>query len=455
MTSREEALSRTTRLINQHYFDGGADEGAIAAGLGATTVRLLGNADNLSSRSGQAAFVTAFQLIARMGIGIELQAPETALVAEVAPLRRGTLRAALLDLGSDLVPDTVVREQPGEAQLTFAFGDTACAHRSPIFVMASDLGCLLTEEETERARLRGDFPLGGLAAAAAAAAITLAEALPQIEQAAGMERAGRRHPSPGPPVRIDLTQLFPTLRACIAQLGRVDAISAGAVTNAFVAVLSWLPGVSGALRAIDDDGVEIHNLNRCLQFRAGDIRNPKVDALRSSSSALFEIDGIEARLTPESLAAIAPLADRVVAGVDNSNARWFAQEQWPSHLYIGATSNQEAVLTTHHPGEPCAGCAHPDPLPEGEMVPTISFVSFWAGLLQACALLVEAERPQPAQRVTVYPFALGQSSSSRVAELPTGGRCAIHCPVSAEIALRNERSGSSATVRRQLGQPNS
>jgi molybdopterin/thiamine biosynthesis adenylyltransferase len=445
VTSREEALSRTTRLINQHYFDGEADESAIAVGLGATTVRLLGNADNLSSRSGQAAFVTAFQLITRMGIGIELQAPEAALVAEVVPLRHSTLRAALLDLGSDLVPDTVVREQPGEAQVTFAFGDTSCANGSPIFVTASDLGCLLTREETERARLVCDFPLGGLAAAAAAAAIALTEALPQIEQATGMKRASRRHPSPGPPVRIELAKLFPTLRPCAAYLGRVDAISAGAVTNALVAVLSWLPEVSAALRAIDDDGVEIHNLNRCLQFRAGDNRKSKVDALRGSSSGLIEIDGIKARLTPESLAGIAPLADRVVAGVDNSKARWFVQEQWPPHLYIGATSNQEAVLTTHHPGEPCAGCAHPDPLPEGEMVPTISFVSFWAGLLQACALLVEAERPQPAQRVTMYPFALGQSNWGRAAELPTAGRCAIHCPVSDEIDLHKEGSDRSST----------
>jgi molybdopterin/thiamine biosynthesis adenylyltransferase len=437
MMSREKALSRTTRLINQHYFDSEADEDAIAVGLGATTVRLLGNAENLSSRSGQAAFATAFQLIARMGIGIELDAPEVPLVAEVAPLRRRTLRAALLDLGSDLVPGTVLREQRGEVQATFAFGDTPCAHEGTIFVTATDLGCLLTEDGTERTRLSGDFPLGGLAAAAAAAAVALVAALPQIEQVAGMERAGRRHPSPGPPVRIDLSELFPTLRARAAALGRIDAVSAGAVTNALVAVLAWLPEMSAALRAIDDDDVEIHNVNRCLQFRAGDVRKSKVDALRASSRELFAIDGVKTRLTPQSLDEIAPLADRVVAGVDNSSARWFVQEQWPRHLYIGATSNQEAVLTTHHPGEPCAGCAHPDPLPGGEMVPTISFVSFWAGLLQACALLVEAEQPQPARRVTVYPFALGQPVWSSAAELPTGGRCAIHCPVSAEIGLTN------------------
>lgn len=446
--SREEALSRTTRLINEHYFDGAADEGAIAAGLRASTVRLIGDAENLSSRSGQAAFVAAFQLIARMGIGIELHAPEVGLVAEVAPLRGHTLRAALLDLGSDLVPGTVVREQTGEAQATFAFGDTPCPEDGAIFVTATDLGCLLTADEAERTRLDSEFPLGALASGAAVAAIALTAALPQVESATGTSRSDRRHPSPGPPVQIDLARLFPTIRAEDVELGKLDVISAGAVTNALVAALAWLPRVSADVRVIDDDEVEISNLNRGPRLRASDAGRPKVTVLAESSRGSLTIRGVEDRLDPESLAEIAPLAEHVLAGVDNSNARWFIQEQWPPHLYIGATSNHEAVLTTHHPGEPCAGCAHPDPLPEGRVVPTISFVSFWAGLLQACALLAEIDEPSPARRVTVYPFALGQPVWSSAADLPAGGRCAIHCPVSAEIDVTHEAAHSDQEMSR-------
>lgn len=441
--SREEALSRTTRLINEQYFDGSADEGAIAAGLGASTVRLIGDAENLSSRSGQAAFVNAFQLISRMGIGVELRAPEVQLVAEVAPLHGRMLRAALLDLGSDLVPGTVVREQNGEAHATFAFGDTPCAQKEAIFVTATDLGCLLTSEKAECARLTSECPLGALASGAAVAAIALNAALPQVELATGTRRSDRRHPSPGPPVRIDLAEFFPTIGAGAATLGRIDAISAGAVTNALLAALIWLPGVSADMRAIDDDDVDISNLNRGPQLRAADAGRPKVEVLAESSTGSFRIDGIKARLNPESLTRIAPLAERVLAGVDNDKARWFTQEQWPPYLYIGATSNNAAVLTTHHPGEPCAGCAHPDPLPRNEMVPTISFVSFWAGLLQACALLAEAEEPFPARRVTVYPFALGERIWCNAVDLPTGGRCAIGCPASAEINLLHERAEDS------------
>ena len=79
--SSEKALSRTTRLVNQEIFDGRASEPAITRGLLATTVRLVADETNMSSIAGQAALISAFQLIARMGIGIELRVPDLPLVA--------------------------------------------------------------------------------------------------------------------------------------------------------------------------------------------------------------------------------------------------------------------------------------------------------------------------------------------------------------------------------------
>lgn len=134
----------------------------------------------------------------------------------------------------------------------------------------------------------------------------------------------------------------------------------------------------------------------------------------------------------------------VAVGVDNSSSRWFVQQQWPDRLYVGATNNREAVLTAHHPGEPCAGCAHPDPVEPGEMVPTISFVSFWAGLLQACALLAEADTAQGARRVVVYPFGLGEKLWSMASALPKGARCAIGCPASGTIEIVRQGTPSAS-----------
>lgn len=424
----EAALARTTRLINQEFFDGNAEEPAIAAGLTATTVRLIADSWNMAGRGGQAALVTSFQVVARMGIRIDLIAPETELVAVVPPLRQPTLRAALADLREDLVPDYAPPEHGKQADATFVFGDSPCEESDAIGVTVGDLTCRL-DRTAEPARLSCDYPLGALAAAAAIGAIALHAALLQIELATGLARTNRPRPSPGPPVDVDLTHIFPTLSARSLD-APVDAISAGAITNAFVACGLWLPENTSAMRVFDDDDVAIHNINRCLQFRASDTDQPKVDVLHEASSSGLSIIGINARFDEANADDYRPLADRVVVGVDNIPARWWAQEEWPQNLYIGATTNTEAIATNHHPGGPCAGCAHPDSGPTPDEIPTISFVSLWAGLLQLCALSTEGVEPSPARRVTVYPFALGGSSWGTVSELRPSANCAIACPAS-------------------------
>jgi len=426
----ELALSRTTRLINQTFFDHRADESAITTGLLATTTRLVADEVNMSTRSGQAALVSAFQLVARMGIGIELIVPDVPLVAEIPPLHQPTLLSALLELGQDLIPGATVCANAEHADVTFVFGDSPCQGQDAIYITASDLGCLLTRDRARGAvRFTGDPPIGALAAGAAAAAIALDTALTYIARATGTSRGAKPQPSPGPPVNIDLAELFPRLSAGQPHLGEIDAISAGAITNALVSTLLWLPETTADLRVLDDDSGELSNVNRNVQQRASDDGKPKVEILRSSHTSRLKIIGVNARFPERDRDDILPLAERVVVGVDHIPARWWVQEEWPANLYIGATSSHEAIVTTHHPDEPCAGCAHPHPLTlaDDEFVPTISIVSFWAGLLQACALLSEATRPERASRRTVYPFGLGEKHWCRSVELPTGAHCAIDC----------------------------
>src|SRR5258707_6142151 len=121
----EAALARTTRLINEEYFGGAADTEAIASGLLGTTVRLAADEKNTSTLAGQAALVTAFQLTTRLGIGIELIVPEIQPVRAVPPLRAPRLRAALIDLGADLIPGVMIRQTAFDAKLAFVFGDSA------------------------------------------------------------------------------------------------------------------------------------------------------------------------------------------------------------------------------------------------------------------------------------------------------------------------------------------
>jgi hypothetical protein len=439
MVTPEVVLTRSARLINEQYFAGEADEDAIVAGLMATTVRLVADEQNMSSIGGQAALVTTFQLIARLGLGVELIVPDVELVTEVPPLRRPTLRAALLELGEDLLPQQTVRAFELSEDVTFVFGDSE--YETGLRVQVMDLGCRIVKAGSASSRVESGCPLGGLAAGTAAAAIALDAALPRIEEATRMRRTTRPRPSVGPPVDIDLGLIFPSLEEGLLGCPRFDVVSGGAVTNALVNVFHWLAPLVPDMFVLDDDDVDWHNLNRCVQFRASDVMTAKTDALQKTSTGLLTIKGTRGRFaaTGEQL-----MADHVAVGVDDIRARWWVQESWPSHLYVAATSNYEAVVTTHHPGQACAGCAHPEAAAPRSEIPTISFVSYWAGLIQACALLADLSGESDARRITVYLFALGERTWWTASRLTPVRGCAIACPASRALSRESQfgRSGA-------------
>jgi hypothetical protein len=428
VSDRYFAGSRTARLINQAFFDGAADERKITDGLYATRVRLVADQANATSRAAQASIATTFQLVARMGMVVELDLPDVALVDVVPPLCDSRLLPALLELGTDLLPEAIATTELKDADVSFVYGSTPSTPEA-IRVHADDFTCSLTTDEHGNT-LDADSPLGGMAAAAAAAALALEAGLPRIEATAGRALSARPRPSPGPPVNVDLRELFPGLVARAPQLDRLDIVSGGAITNAFLQTLLWLPDAHGRTRVIERERGDHTNLNRYNQLRASHDGELKIDVLATASRSGLIIIGVETLFLDETREALRPLAPVVAVGVDNVCARWWVQEEWPDLLVIGATDNTSAVLTTHRPGEPCAGCAHPDPLPplaEGEFIPTISVISFWGGFMQALALM-SAE--SPSRRVTVYPFALGGGHWWHAADLPEGARCAINCPAS-------------------------
>jgi hypothetical protein len=432
VTGHTEALARTTLLLNREYFDGKASEPAIADGLLATTIRLHANQANLVTRAGQAALITAFGLIARMGIGVELAIADVGVIDLVAPLRRPTLGDALIDLGSDLVPGTTVRTEHGEADLTIALGDTPCGDEPALRVFADELSCAILDGSQPVSRIAADWPLGAFAAAAAVAPIVLEGALPRIEATTGLRRTTKPQPSPGPPVTLDLRELFPGLPIRAGRAGRLDLVSGGAITNALLFVLLRLPGFSATARVIEAQDADLSNVNRYMLLRASHQGMPKTRQLEAASSEAIHIIGVRELFTKETRHRLAPLAARVLVGVDNVEARWWVQEEWPERLCVGATQAMIAETTTHRPGGPCAACLHADPLPAGEAIPTISFVSFWAGLLQACELLSDLEREQPARRVMLWPFALGGPVRYHVTSLRASNRCPIACRASRE-----------------------
>jgi hypothetical protein len=421
LSGHREALARTTLLINREFFGGSADESAIADALLGCCVRLRTDEQMLSTRAGQSALVTAFSLVARLGIGIELDVANVAVIDRVAPLRLPLLGDALVELGSDLVPGALIRTGPGEVAEAFAIGSPAVAS-GEIVCSVGDFGFSL-ERDSRATSCVGDLPFGGFAAGAAIAAIALEAALPAIEAATGMGPRSPR-PSPGPPCRLDLTDLFPALGSALdLQIGDLDVISGGAITNALLFCMLRVPGVRTGLRVIEADAADLSNVNRYALLRASENELLKTGLLEAAATESLRIRGVDSLFTRDTRAQLRPLADRVLVGVDNVEARWWVQEENPAWMAVGATGNHLAQLTIHVPGSPCAGCLHPVPLAPQE-IPTISFVSFWAGLLQACALLSAESGPR---NISVFPFALGETMQWTSSTPRPLVRCPLGC----------------------------
>ena len=431
MTATSDALARTTLLINHEYFDGLAETGAIVEGLVGSTIRIYADAENLRTRAGQAAVVTAFGLIARMGIGIELAIPNVPLVDRVAPLLRSKIRTALVDLGRDLVPDATVRTTSGKTDLTVVFGDTQLvSEEAAVRIVADDFSFALTNGSQRGRRLDGDWPLGAFAAAAAAAAAVLEIALCRIEDISGLKRVQRPRAPAGPPAELDLRDLFPELPKSASRKWNIDLISGGAITNALLFILLRLPGLSVDARVIEGDVAELSNVNRYMLLRRRHVGSQKTAYLGESASSSVSISGEPCLFTETTRENLTPLAPAVLVGADRVEARWLVQMEEPEWLCVGATEAAIAETTTHSPGTPCAGCLHPDPLPGDTVIPTISFVSFWAGLLQACELLCHFETVAIPRRVMVWPFALGGPFQSSTVPLKSSRRCALSCKAS-------------------------
>lgn len=432
--SAEFALARTTQLIADDIFgckpgEDPALEAAIVQGLQSTTVRLCADQANLQSPAGQTALVALFGLLAMMGIGIELDIPEIGIAGRQPPLRGGELRAALLAYGSDLIPGSRAGSGLGRPDLTFILGDTPAPAGPAFSITGGPWSCEVSRPGARTpSTWRGSWPFGALAAAGASAPEGLRAALPRISAMAGRVLPG------DPSYHLDLDRGFtldltvPGLPVQPIDIGEADVISAGAITNAALYSLVRVPWISGRLRVIDDDRFDLPNLNRYPLACRSDCGRFKTDILSGFSTERLGITGVHDRFGVPAAPPIGPLRERVLVGVDDIPSRWAVQAAADGWVAVAGTSHFFAMVSGHHPGEPCAGCAHPrDETVEGA-VPTISFVSFWAGLIQARALIMNAAGIQPSRAATyISPFGLYGPRALQPGGVPARADCPVPC----------------------------
>jgi hypothetical protein len=438
-----EALARTVQLIALDVFGSplGEDqrlEAAIVRGLQGTTIRLVADAANLSSDTGQTALITLFGLLAMMGIGIDLDVPDVPLHSLQPPLREAGLRSALIAYGHDLIPNARICLDRGVARpdLTFLLGDSSPAvDEGPLLRLTGTAWRCLVARDTQPRRWKGSWPLGALAAAGAAAAEGFRVALRRVSEATGRPIPKAPYWRFSPDVRVELDLSAPGLTARPVDVKDVDFISGGAITTAALYCLHRIPGLSGNFRVIDADEISLDNLNRYVLARRSDWKKLKVDILARNETNRIRIAGIPVRFDDKSRMDLGPLMPRVLVGVDDIPSRGAVQRAADGFVCVAGTSHFYGIVTTHKPGQPCAACAHPEDDDTPGHIPTISFVSFWAGLMQARALLIESAGATPkAACLNIWPLGLDGPHALHPTGVAARSDCPIRCPASRAIA---------------------
>lgn len=428
-----ECLSRTILLCRDYVPASFSDEEILRC-LQSVRVLCVSDLGNLSSHAGQVGIITLVSLLSRMGVQVFLSIPDAALLYLPAPLSGASVVEALVSSSGKLIPGaSVIRSCGGDVDLIFALGDSRIGNgQAPAWHLTGSnwVGALALEGETVPQRFIGEWPIGAMVSAALAASEAFKFAM-------------RRMPIEGPFAR----DLFDVCRSCSCQfdataipkkgvdLGHVDIISAGAISQAALYVLMRLPRVQLSTRIFDEDATEPSNLNRNMLSLMDDVGVKKVTVVERRCNPRLVVQGISERFpgrSPESQ----DLAARVVVGVDHIPSRWEVQRRARGWLVVGATSHFNVSSSSHAPNEPCCGCLHPfdePPAQAATMIPTVSFVSFWAGLLTAVRLIREClgkRCPPKRQQLWLSPLRMDRPLAAWWMPVPPTKNCPVQCPCS-------------------------
>lgn len=398
--------------------------------LRATTARITADRSNLGSPAGQTALVTLYAQLAMMGLQIDLDIPTTHLLTSQPPLHGSDLASSLLDYSADLLPGGSARPSP-TPDVTFTFGDTP-GPAGAVRISGTGWTAVVSRSQPG-APWRGADPAGAMAAAAAPEG--LRAAVPRI--ANHLERPlptdPRWHIQPNRHIQLDLRQYQVDGPAA---LGDVDIISGGAITNAALYALLRIPAITAAIRVIEPDLLDLPNLNRYALARRSMMRWQKCRALAGFQMPSIRITGTSETFNETTAPGLLPLAPRLLVGVDHIPSRWAAQHAAPTGwLCVGSSSHDFVLVSAHPPSSHCAGCVHIHDDNNNGDIPTISFVSFWAGLIQALELIAHATSRSPTSTTTTHVWPLGLDNRRGIHQFTE--QAAVGCPVGcrASVAL--------------------
>jgi hypothetical protein len=421
-----EQLSRMLLLCRDHVAEELSDE-ELAGRFQLVRILCVSDERNLSTQSGQTALVTLVSLLSRMGMQVILSIPEVVMLKAQPPLSNAFLREALLASSETFVTGATV-SSGHKADAVFVLGDTEIGSaESPCWRLSGSewYGALTIEQFPTVPPWTCEWPVGAMVSAALGAN----EAFKFVVR--------------GLPLRNDEQEIyFKPSRSCgwdfgwvpvsgeSMDLGDVDFISAGAICQAVLFALLRIPNLQMRGRVFDDDVTGASNLNRnLLSFRA-DVGRLKVDIISSACNGRVQLEPVAKRFGEDSTGR---LAQRVVVGVDDIPSRWQVQRHALGWVAVGGTSHFNVSSSSHHPAEPCAGCLHPIDDAVVNVIPTVSFVSFWAGLATAVRILREAlGRPYDPtrQHLWITPLQMDETYAAMWFPVAPSDDCPVECAAS-------------------------
>jgi molybdopterin/thiamine biosynthesis adenylyltransferase len=428
MIDPREALDRTILLTQDIY--PGLSAAQIVAGLTTTSVRLRSDPDSCSTAAGQTAVITTAILAGQLGVRVSLDLPDVPVLAHQPPLPAGgRLPAQLAEHLGQLITAPGPANGPVDIELLFGSATSRDIAALSMRLTGSDWQYQCRPDDGRGAATwRGEAPFGGVFAASAAAAEVYRTGLRKLSNQHSLTYDGEHDLRPRGS-SVHLTPLPVT-----GDIGAVDVISAGAISQGALFALGRLPRLRGALRVIEHDSFALSNLNRYPLSTARDIGLAKSEIARRTHTEHATVRGVPNRFDDSTATALAPLADRVLVGVDRISARWDVQRHAPGWVWVGGTSHFGGYVWTHPPHEPCAGCANPtDTDPENEdPIPTISFVSTLTGAMLAYDFLAATtDHQSPQERaLTLSPFNLSAQHPLVRSGIAADPRCHLGCPAS-------------------------
>jgi hypothetical protein len=423
MTQIEE-LARMVLLCRDYVADNVSDY-EICRSFENTRVLFVSDLRNLSSHSGQTALSTLVSLVSRMGMQVSLAIPNVPILFSQPPFSGSELKTALVNASSRLVTcATISSASYFDCDLAFVLGDTdfgkggSQCWRLTGTDWSGRIAKLCTEAATSWSV---KWPVGAMVAAAMAASEAFKFAMRRL------------------PFRSRGDQIFfeqstscewsfgecPVGQGALS-VGAVDIVSAGAISQAALYALARFSDLKLSARIFDHDLTSSSNLNRNMLSLTSDVGRAKVKTVADRCDA-FNIESVLTRFTKDT--ASAQLAPMVLVGVDDIPSRWEVQRDDPMWLAVSGTSHFSVSSSSHKQDQACAGCLHPiaDDGMRNE-IPTVSFVSFWAGLSMAVRLIREAlNQPYMSDRQHLWLTPLRMDLPHSAMWLPVAARA--DCPV--------------------------